>query len=172
MSTDLAIREFDTGGAGAPRFRAARRRVRTPGKHIVLFVIVAALMLSVSTSVLQMEHGRRGPDRLRVVTEGGETAVRLEPFLVDLAPNGVGRIAYMRLSAQIVVDDPEAQSAIMRRNMAIRERINFLLRQLSSDDLDGAADMERLKGELLRRVNLMIAPLEAREVVIHEFIVQ
>ncbi len=156
----------------APGRHGSRVRVRTPGKHIVLAVVVAALMLSVSTSFLRFDNGRPYAERLRTVVNGDGTAVRLEPFLVDLAPDPLGQVAFMRLSAMLVTDDPAVEQAVMIHNSAIRERMMFLFRRLTPEDFDSTEDQERLKEELLRRVNLVLAPHQIREVVIHDLIIQ
>ena len=54
----------------------------------------------------------------------------------------------------------------------MRERIAFFLRELSPEDLDGTEAQARLKAELLRRVNLTIAPEAADEIVIQSFVIQ
>ncbi|MGF1545633.1 MAG: flagellar basal body-associated FliL family protein [Parvularculaceae bacterium] len=158
------------GPASGPR---ARARVRTPGKHITLFFIAASLMLSISTLAFNDQVRRRiGASSLSTFANGEARYVRLEPVLVDLAPDLQGRRAYAKLTPVVVVADRDAERAVAARQAEIRERMSFLMRQLSPEDLSGAPAMARVKDELLRRVDVAIAPAKAQEVVVDDLIVQ
>ena len=67
----------------------------------------------------------------------------------------------------------------MRRSTALAEHVprvtdqfNGFLRELRTDDLSGSAGAYRLRLELLRRVNLVIAPAQINAVLIEEMLVQ
>jgi len=68
--------------------------------------------------------------------------------------------------------DGAAATALEVREAEARERIAFLLRGLSADDLAGEEGLTLLKRELLRRINLVIAPAAAEDVAITDLIVQ
>jgi flagellar basal body-associated protein FliL len=148
------------------------RRVRTPGKHIVLFVVAAALMLSLSTSVLNSGEFAASRDTRNVIRTGEISYAAFDPILVDLLPDQRGRITYLKLTPSIVADSDEAFAEIEARREMIRERFTFMLRALSPEDLDDSEDMARLKDELAERVNIVIAPYRATEVVVNELVIQ
>ena len=148
------------------------QRVRTPGKHIVLFVVAAALMLSLSTSVLNSGDLSASRETRSFKRQGEVSYAAFDPILVDLSPDQRGRITYLKLTPTIAADTEEALVAIEARRDIIRERFTFLLRALSPEDLDDTEDMARLKEELVERVNIVIAPARASEVVVNELVIQ
>ena len=54
----------------------------------------------------------------------------------------------------------------------VSDQFNGFLRELRTDDLSGSAGAYRLRLELLRRVNLVIAPHQINAVLIEEMLVQ
>ena len=54
----------------------------------------------------------------------------------------------------------------------IIDQFQTYLRELRAEDLRGSAGVMRLKEELLRRVNLAVAPTPVRDVLLKEMIVQ
>lgn len=150
----------------------ARVRVRTPGKHIVAFATAAAVMVAGTVALVNAVGGREAPvaATAAAVETGGDT-VALGEFLVDLAPDRTGRAAYLKLGASASAGGVSARE-IERRQDEIRERLTFLLRGLSRDDIAGEEGMRLLKEEMLRRVNLVIAPQAVADVTITDIIVQ
>lgn len=155
---------------------SARVRVRTPGKHIVLFLGAALLLLFAAAGIFQkIQNGAADPGVVGAATAGPANAIALPEFLVDLAPDSSGRISYIRLSVSVMVPAKTGARGVERVTAAapaIGERINFLLRGLSPEDFAGEAAMARVKAELLRRVNLVIAPDEAQDVIINDIVIQ
>lgn len=157
-----------------------RRRVRTPGKHIVAFVAGAMLVVAGAASILKSTDYSlatlRGADSaLAPVRVGPITYAPLDEFLVDLSPDYSGRTSYAKLSASISLSGSAAGRAAERIDAMrpeINERLTFLLRNLRPEDFQGAEGMERVKAEMLRRVNLVIAPEQADDVVISNLVIQ
>lgn len=151
---------------------ALRPRVRTPGKHIVLFLTAAAVIVAAAINLIKAAptDAIRGAGLgfARNVSE----PVTLDPFLVDLAPDRSGRISYVKLAAVIEPGDSADSATLKAAQPQISERITFLLRAATPEDFAGAEGMARMKMEILRRVNLVIAPQEARDVIITELVIQ
>jgi flagellar FliL protein len=156
--------------------RPSRVRVRTPGKHIVAFAGAALLMTAGTIGIVKFaprpSSAAAAPAPNPAGSPSEATRSRaLSEFLVDLAPDETGRAAYLRLAASVSAG-AEAATAVRSHEEEIRERIAFLLRGLSADDLEGAEGMSLLKEEMLRRVNLVIAPAAAEDVTITDIVVQ
>jgi len=157
-----------------------RRRARTPGKHIVAFVAGAVLVVGGAASILKSADyaapaSRRAADPLDPVRVGRVTYVPLEEFLVDLSPDYSGHVSYAKLAASISLSGPAAARAVERIEVLrpeINERLTFLLRNLRPEDFEGAEGMARVKAEMLRRVDLVIAPERADDVVISNLVIQ
>lgn len=152
---------------------AARVRVRTPGKHIVLFTLAATFMLALSTSAIT--SGKVGlpryesPDR---PAADGNFYAPTEEFLVDLSPDRLGRVSFLKIEAKLVARDAAALSEIKDKQPFIKERLAFFLRELSPEDFEGTEAMARVKAEMLKRANLALSTGGATDLVIETIVIQ
>ena len=80
--------------------------------------------------------------------------------------------AYLKLSVSLEVDQPDAKALIEPVLPRVIDQFQTYLRELRVEDIRGSAGVMRLKEELLRRVNLALAPLPVRDVLLKEMIVQ
>jgi flagellar FliL protein len=80
--------------------------------------------------------------------------------------------AYLKLSVALELDKMEAKAAIEPVLPRIIDQFQTYLRELRVEDIRGSAGVMRLKEELLRRVNLAVAPTPVRDVLLKEMIVQ
>jgi flagellar FliL protein len=80
--------------------------------------------------------------------------------------------AYLKLSVALELDKIEAKAAIEPVLPRIIDQFQTYLRELRVEDIRGSAGVMRLKEELLRRVNLAVAPTPVRDVLLKEMIVQ
>ena len=149
---------------------ATRARVRTPGKHIVLFAAAAVVVVAAAVNIL-----KASPDNVfRPVVRAGvaDSVMTFEPFLVDLAPDRAGRIGHSKLAIVIEPVSAEQAAAIDAARAQIAERVVFMLRTMTPEDFAGSEGMARVKQELKRRVDLVIAPEEVRDVVVSDIVIQ
>ena len=80
--------------------------------------------------------------------------------------------AYLKLSVALELDKIEAKATIEPVLPRIIDQFQTYLRELRVEDIRGSAGVMRLKEELLRRVNLAVAPTPVRDVLLKEMIVQ
>ncbi len=153
---------LDTIGA-----EPARVRVRTPGKHIVLFSLAVTFMIGVSTLILSRTDLTLPAQPFADAAKPVE-----ETFVTDLAADAQGRLRLLKLTIEIDATDASAREALEEKSAAIRERLAFFLRELTPEDLDGAAAQDRLKAELKRRIDLSLAPGATAAVTIKSIIIQ
>jgi flagellar protein FliL len=83
-----------------------------------------------------------------------------------------GRPAYLKLKVTLEAPDDAAVTALTEHIPRVNDQFNGFLRELRTDDLSGSAGAYRLRLELLRRVNLAIAPAQVNAVLIEEMLVQ
>ena len=167
-------KESDTNLAVAAVEEPARKRVRTPGKHIVLFSLAVTFILALSTTALQSGKGVISSYAIPDFT-GRAPGVIFSPseeYLIDLAPDAAGRSAYLKLSAKIVARDYAALAEIKEKQPMIRERTSFFLRGLSADDFSGSEAMERVKSDLLRRAQLTLTEGAAADIIVEDLVIQ
>ncbi len=80
--------------------------------------------------------------------------------------------AYLKLSVSLELEKQEAKAAIEPVLPRITDQFQTYLRELRVEDIRGSAGVMRLKEELLRRVNLAVAPTPVRDVLLKEMIIQ
>jgi flagellar protein FliL len=119
------------------------------------------------------DHGGEGGKgaALKVSSGEGVTNVALPEMLVNMATDD-GRPALLKLKVTIEAKDSDVVDALESRLPRVMDQFQGFLRELRIDDLSGSAGSARLRLELLRRVNLAIAPAEAHAVLIEEMLVQ
>lgn len=107
-----------------------------------------------------------------VVTEGdGVFFVALPGMLVNIA-GADGRAAFLKLKLTLEAPDEDTVAAIEAQMPKVMDQFQGFLRELRMDDLAGSAGAYRLRLELLRRVNVAVAPAEVKSVLIEEMLVQ
>ncbi|MCB2098764.1 MAG: flagellar basal body-associated FliL family protein [Parvularculaceae bacterium] len=158
-------------GAGAERRRV---RVRTPGKHIVLFALAVTFMLGLSTTAIRSGRVLLPDYDLSALSADEQKTLYAPPleFLTDLAPDSTGRAAYLKARLKVVARDRKALAELTERQPFIQERVAFLLRGLSSEDFEGDVGMARVKAEILKRVNIAAAPGAATDIIIEDLVIQ
>jgi len=107
-----------------------------------------------------------------VVTEGdGVYYVALPQMLINFSTDD-GRPAFLKLKVTLEAPDEEVAYAVEPELPRIMDQFQGFLRELRMDDISGSAGTARLRLELLRRVNLAIAPAQMNAVLIEEMLVQ
>lgn len=184
--------------AGAEGEAPAKKKMS--GKKLILFIVLpavlvlggggAAAFLLVSKGGEQHAeagghekakggHGGEGPVEEAVAGPNGTMIshgedvvfVALPEMLVNITgPDG--RPAYLKLKLTLEAPDDETVTALTDHIPRVSDEYNGFLRELRTDDLTGSAGAYRLRLELLRRVNLVIAPSQVNAVLIEEMLVQ
>jgi flagellar FliL protein len=186
------------GGEGA---EGAPAKKKLSGKKLVLFIILpavlvlggggaAAYMLVFNGSSEQHAeanagHGAAkgghgapevaeaipGPNGTMISYGEDVVFVALPEMLVNITgPDG--RPAYLKLKLTLEAPDDATVTAITEHVPRVTDQFTGFLRELRTDDLSGSAGAYRLRLELLRRVNLVIAPAQINAVLIEEMLVQ
>jgi len=100
------------------------------------------------------------------------TFVEVPEILVNLATTG-DKPAYLKLTVSLELKGgEEAAHALEPVLPRVVDQFQTYLRELRVEDLSGSAAMFRLKEELLRRVNMAVEPVEVKDVLFKEMIVQ
>lgn len=193
----VAPAEGEEGAEGAEG--AAKKKMS--GKKLVLFIVLpavlvlggggaAAYMLLFSGGAEQHAdagaghansgggHGEEGlgeaipgPNGTTITRGENVVFVGLPELLVNIT-GADGRPAYLKLKLTLEAPDDAAVAALTEAIPRVNDQFNGFLRELRTDDLAGSAGAYRLRLELLRRVNLAIAPAQINAVLIEEMLVQ
>jgi flagellar protein FliL len=114
-----------------------------------------------------------GGSREMTITDGpnGEAFLTLPDILVNVAGTGA-RPSFLKLKVTLQVADAEIAESIKPALPRVLDQYTGFLRELRMDDLQGSAGFSRLQLELLRRVNLAVAPAVVDAVLIEDMLVQ
>ena len=112
-----------------------------------------------------------GPNGTTIMHGDDVVFVTLPEMLVNIQ-GPEGRPAYLKLKLTLEAPDDETVAALGEHIPRVTDQFNGFLREMRTDDLAGSAGAYRLRLELLRRVNLVIAPMQVNAVLIEEKLVQ
>ncbi len=190
------------GAEGAEGEGDAKAKKKLSGKKLILFIVLPAiLVLGAGGGAAYMllfkgggaeqhaeagDHGKAkagghgeaapaeavpGPNGTMITQGDGVVFVALPEMLVNIS-GADGRPAYLKLKLTLEAPDDEAVAALTPEIPRVSDQFNGFLREMRTDDLSGSAGAYRLRLELLRRVNLVIAPAQINAVLIEEMLVQ
>ena len=172
----MADDDLNLGGDGVEDLTAGLEQKRTSGKKLVLFALLGLLVLGGGGGVaLFLLSGDEGEHADEAAAE--EKIVEhlvfydLPEMLVNLNTGG-RKPSYLKVLIALEITDPEAIPEIEEKLPRVIDNFQVYLRELRVEDLDGSAGMFRLKEELLRRVNLSVAPVEVKDILFKEMLIQ
>lgn len=155
------------------------RKSGLSGKKLVLFILLPLLLLGGGGGAAYVTGALDG--LLGKAAE--EEAVAAEPapvpsafydlpeLLVNLSNEG-RRVSYLKLSISLELPGEAAIARIEAVMPRIVDNFQVYLRELRTEDLQGSSGMQRLREELLTRVNLAAHPVVVRDVLFRQMLVQ
>lgn len=94
------------------------------------------------------------------------------PDLVVNMDTADGKPTFLKLKLTFEISDPEALDLVQQDAPRLQDMFTGFLRELRPDDLAGSQGTYELKAEILKRVNLVLAPKKVDAVLIEEMLVQ
>ena len=111
-------------------------------------------------------------DKAVVLTEGPDGVVFCAlPNMVANMQAGDGRPTYLKLKVTLEAPDQETADLIQPAMPRLQDMFQSFMRELRPEDLQGSQSNFQLKAEILRRVNLVIAPAKVKSVLIEEMLI-
>jgi flagellar protein FliL len=98
--------------------------------------------------------------------------IDLPELLVNLSSAGSDRTQYLKVKMTLELADPALMQQLQPMMPRVTDTFQTYLRELRPSDLDGSAGLFRLKEELTRRINALIAPSRVNAVLFKEIVVQ
>jgi flagellar FliL protein len=93
-----------------------------------------------------------------------------EPFVVNLDEPGTAR--YLKVTLQLELANPEAAESAEKSKQLVRDAILSHLSGLHVKDTLGAEAKEKIRTDVLAKVEKVLGPAKARRVFFQEFVVQ
>ena len=149
---------------------------RLPGKKLVLF-IVAPIVLLLLAGAGAYFSGLFGSSSSGEGEMSGEGAMQpaifydLPEMLVNLSSSRRGS-SFLKISVSLEIESEADRKRIDDALPRIIDNFQIYLRELRIEDLSGSAGMQRLREELLLRVNAAVRPSVIKDVLFKEMLVQ
>jgi len=102
---------------------------------------------------------------------GNAVFLEMPNMTVNLTSND-GQPRYLRLSVQLEMETPDDMHAVEAVMPRVVDQFQTYLRELRVKDLRGSAGIYRLQMELLSRVNAAAYPVEVKDVLFQEILIQ
>lgn len=93
--------------------------------------------------------------------------VEIDPIMISLT--GSGQVQYLRFRAQLEVDEAD-ESDVEKLLPRVVDVLNGYLRALEMRDLRDPMALTRLRGQMLRRVQIVVGKARVRDLLIMEFV--
>jgi flagellar FliL protein len=133
-------------------------------------------------------HGAKKPKGHKPEAKGGHGAKEDKgPSNIKDGPDGVvfytlpdvvvnmqtadGRPTFLKLKLTLELPDREMAEALEPQAPRLKDMFQTFLRELRPEDLSGSQGSYQLRMEILRRVNLVIAPAKVNAVLIEEMLI-
>ncbi len=142
------------------------------GRRVPLKALSIFLALALGSASLALTFWHFGNSRPTASHVGGELAVfELAPMTLNLRSD-VDRQSYLRVVIALECRDKATCDALAPYAPRLIDAFQIFLRELRPEELTGTASLFHIKGELLKRVNALAAPLRVEQVLFNEFLVQ
>ena len=150
------------------------------GKKLVLFIILPILLLvggaagAYFAGLLDPLMGAMEPEAEEVEVEPVDTRAvffDLPQMLVNLNTGG-RKNNYLKISISLELAKETDRAELTNLLPRVVDNFQVYLRELRVEDLRGSAGVQRLREELLMRVNAAVHPIVVRDVLFKEMLVQ
>lgn len=141
-------------------------------KKKLIIIIAAGLLIAGGVGGFLM-MGKSGGGEEEVSEEAAPQTgyYDMEEFVVNLNSTGK-QVNFLKMKVTLELPNATARSLAESRMPRIRDSFQIYLRELRSEDLQGTAGLHRLKKELLFRLNKILEPETANDILFKEIIVQ
>jgi flagellar protein FliL len=150
---------------------AAKPKKKLPLKMIIM-AAAGAVVLGGGGLGAYLVLGHSGNEKPKEAVAKPATFVDLPDVLVNLSTTGSDRTQYLKVKIVLELPDAGLVSQIQPLMPRVMDAFQTYLRELRPTDLDGSAGLYRLKEELTRRVNAVVAPSHITAVLFKEIVVQ
>lgn len=98
--------------------------------------------------------------------------LQLPEMIINLRQNSNGKSNILKATFILELLSIKDKDVIEHLKPIISDQLQTYLRELQSEDLEGAAGIEKVRHELKTRVSNVIAPVKIRNVLTKEFLIQ
>lgn len=145
------------------------------GKRMLVFIFLGLLLIALLIPLILYFSGIIGnKNNEKSVKEAVEETIFLEmdEFLVNLDQGSNRQPSFLKMTIILQVTSQDIRQKLYEQIPVIRDSFQVYLRELRAEDLRGSGGIFRLKEELLLRINKIMYPLNVRDILFKEILVQ
>ncbi len=163
--------ELDEEGTGL------RKKKGLSGKVLVLFILLPLLLIigggggAYFAGVFDGEEEVAEEDAIEQDHEKKIVFYDLPEMLVNLNTPDASA-SFLKLRVSLELDDETFIPDLDKLLPRVIDNFQVYIRELRKEDLRGSAGIVRLKEELLIRINTSIRPVQVKDILLHEMLVQ
>lgn len=150
------------------------------GKVLILFIVLPLLLIGGGVGGAFMagvfdgdEPAEEEQAEEEVVEEVEKKIVfyDMPELLVNLSVTGT-KTSFLKLGVALELDDETVLPELEKLMPRVMDNFQVYLRELRPSDLQGSAGIYRLKEELLYRINSSVSPIQVKDVLFKEMLIQ
>lgn len=174
--TEEKKKEGEAGAEGAPAEGTEGATEAPKSKKKLIIIIAAVLLLGGGGAGLFFSGILGGKDKK--VDEAAEALTKeqilyhdMDELLVNLNNPGT-QVSFLKASITLELPNQLSLNEVQEKMPRIRDMFQVYLRELRSSDLQGSAGLQRLRTELLLRINSIMEKGKVNNILFKEIIVQ
>lgn len=179
--TDQAIAENPDAAGGAEGADAPKPSGKMPGKKLILFIVLPVLLLigggggvyfsGLADPLLGRGEEGTAQEEHAKAEAGPSVYYELPEMLVNLNAGG-RKTGYLKISVSLELTSEEDKAHLESVLPRVIDSFQVYLRELRVQDLQGSAGLQRLREELLLRVSAAAKPVQVKDVLFREMLIQ
>lgn len=139
---------------------------------VLVIIIIALLVILTSIAGYFVFHtGEKEEETAKVEAPLPSVFYEMPEIIVSLSGHS-SNIRYLKLVISLELASAEDQAVVEAQLPKITDEFQTYLRQLRLEDLRGSVGTYRLKQALLLRVNQVVQPVQAKDVLLKEMLIQ
>ncbi len=144
-----------------------------PKRKKMLVILVAAGVLLLGgggAAAFMLIPGLHGKGASKpadaAIAAGKPTFVELPEMTVTLPNGGQSRQLRIHLAIEVAKTTPDGKSSVDVASPRVYDALVTYLRTLQDSEIDGAISIDRIRGDLFRRLDLLLGPGVVRDVLV------
>ena len=117
-----------------------------------------------------VSHGGGGGEEAGLAEPSGPVTIKFDSFIVNL--NDLGGRRMLKLTMSVPAESQELADEINAKMDPLKDTILTLLSSLQSDDISGIEGKDRLKRQMINRINVNLNRGKVKNLYLLEFVVQ
>jgi flagellar FliL protein len=163
------------GGAEGDAVELPKKKIS--GKKIAIFAVLGLVLIGAVVGglffagILGGKKEGEHAEEAKAAEEHNKPPVYIElpEILVNLSSTGQ-RPGFLKLKVNLELVDEKERQAVTDAMPRVIDSFQLYLRELSREELQGTAGLERLREELRLRVSAAVAPVEVKDVLFTQMI--